>query len=68
MRTVPGVGTPRSLQGRVVALIAGIVHVWTLIITRAIADAIRSTRISGIRWIPLTTTFAVNEGTLATDC
>jgi transposase len=68
MRTILGVGTPRSLQGRVVALIAAIGNVWTSITTRVHPETTRLTQIPGSRWLPLTAAFAVNEGTLATRC
>ena len=46
MRSVIGVGTPRSLQGRVAALIATIIHVWNLITTMVNPGAIRPRPIS----------------------
>jgi hypothetical protein len=68
MRTVLGVGTPRSLQGRAAALIDVIVQLWTLTTTRVNPDTTRSSRIRRDCWLPLTAAFAANEGALATGC
>ena len=51
-----------------VALVAAIVNVRTVITARVNPEAIRLRRSPGIRRVPLTAASAVHEGTFATDC
>ena len=60
MRTILGVGTPRSLQGRAAALIATMVGVWTVVTTSVRPETIRWTRIPGNPWVPPPMAFTVN--------
>jgi transposase len=68
MRSVIGVGTPRSLQGRAAALIATIVHVWNLITTVVTPGAIRPRPIFGFGRVHPATALTVSGDTFATGC